>query len=256
MLQRAKQLPKQIDQIIELLQLGVKDDLTYPIESLSRVQAQFDALRSFDLKATPVYKKFEKLAQVGTIYPTALMQFKRDVEMALDWELVPAFNKLEIYIMNEYSFHLRKGPGLLRQTTGLGLYQGLLEYHTTLTGITPEDLYAVAVEEVRVMKQNISAVAETLGYGSSVKPIEFILELRKSSNQNFISTEEIVQHLNSVAQRIKTKLGLVFGLELLALPGVMTLEIVKGSLNATSMSSYKPPSTGTRQLRRHMTSNG
>ena len=48
-----------------------------------------------------------------------------------------------------FSKHLRSGPGLINQPNGVNLYRGLLEYYTTLPGITPEYVYGLGVEEIR-----------------------------------------------------------------------------------------------------------
>jgi uncharacterized protein (DUF885 family) len=44
---------------------------------------------------------------------------------------------------------LRDGPGLIHQPNGLKLYHDLLEYHTTIQGINPEDIYAMGQEQIR-----------------------------------------------------------------------------------------------------------
>ena len=46
------------------------------------------------------------------------------------------------------SLHLRSGPGLIYQPNGLKLYQGLLEFYTTIPGISAEEIYAMGLTEI------------------------------------------------------------------------------------------------------------
>ncbi len=45
-----------------------------------------------------------------------------------------AFKKLADYLQSEYMLHLRPNPGLSTLPDGLKMYQGFLEYHTSMSG--------------------------------------------------------------------------------------------------------------------------
>jgi uncharacterized protein (DUF885 family) len=163
-------------------------------------------MTTLDLDTTFVYKQFEKMAEASKVngnFPPAMIAFKRDTNATIHGEILPAIKKLERYIMNDYSLHLRNGPGLIHQPGGLSLYQSLLEYHTTLTGITPEEIYARGLDEIRLLKLNLASVAEKLGYGQIVNLKQFLDDVRQDQKYKFTNANSAIQYLKDVMQKIR-----------------------------------------------------
>jgi uncharacterized protein (DUF885 family) len=49
-------------------------------------------------------------------------------------KLFSAFKKLGDYLQSEYMLHLRPNPGISSLPDGAQMYQGFLEYHTSMSG--------------------------------------------------------------------------------------------------------------------------
>jgi len=159
-----------------------------------------------DLDRTFVYKQFEKLAEASKVngyYTPAIIRFEMDTNATIRGEILPAIKKLEKYIMYEYSLHLRNGTGLIHQRGGLSMYQSLIEYHTTLTGITPEDIYARGLDEIRVQKLNLASIAEKLGYGQIINLKQFLDNVRQDQQYKFTDGNAAIQYLKDVMQKIR-----------------------------------------------------
>ena len=75
------------------------------------------------------------------------------------------------------------------------LTTGLLEHYTTLRGITPEEIFSIGMEEVKMLKQKMSGVAEKLGFGRNVNVKKFLEERRESQDQKFKSKNETLSYI-------------------------------------------------------------
>lgn len=64
-------------------------------------------------------------------------------------ELLPAYDKLDKFIQNEYMLHLRPTPGISSINNGLDYYKACLEYHTSIEGITPEQVHQIGLRTVK-----------------------------------------------------------------------------------------------------------
>ena len=171
------------------------------------LKSQFDTLTTMDLDRTFVYKQFEKLAEASKVngyHSPAMIAFKRDTNATVHGEILPAIKKLEKYIMYDYGLHLRNGPGLIHQPGGLSMYQSLIEYHTTLTGITPEEIYARGLDEIRTLKLNLASIAERLGYGQIVNLKQFLDDIRQDQQYKFASANVAIQYLKDLLQKIRS----------------------------------------------------
>ena len=84
------------------------------------------------------------------------------------------------------------------------MYQSLIEYHTTLTGITPEEIYARGLDEIRTLKLNLASIAERLGYGQIVNLKQFLDDIRQDQQYKFASANVAIQYLKDLLQKIRS----------------------------------------------------
>ena len=64
-------------------------------------------------------------------------ELQNEAKEVISNDVLPAFKNMEIYILDEYINHLRSSPGISSLPNGLEMYQGYLEYHTTISDISP-----------------------------------------------------------------------------------------------------------------------
>jgi uncharacterized protein (DUF885 family) len=63
---------------------------------------------------------------------------------------VSAFKKLGEYLQSEYMNHLRPNPGISTLPYGDEMYQGFLEYHTSMSGLTPEKIHTSGLQQASI----------------------------------------------------------------------------------------------------------
>ena len=160
---------------------------------------------------------------------------------------------------------------MIHQPNGVKMYHSLLEYHTTIQGINPEDIYAMGQEEIRfelqwfiffikiffliftklligsthlrMLKESLTLVAELQGYGRITNNLrQFFDQIQNETKLQFLNESETIQYLNETVQKIKRKFGLAFDSEILNLRGILEIDVVKGPNNQSVLAEYKAPS--------------
>ena len=58
-----EKMPRQIEEIIELLKLGVKEGIVYSGESLAGTEEQYRVLKLDDVEESPFFKEFLRVSQ-------------------------------------------------------------------------------------------------------------------------------------------------------------------------------------------------
>jgi uncharacterized protein (DUF885 family) len=64
-------------------------------------------------------------------------EIQNEAKEVITNEVLPAFKNMEIYILDEYMNHLRTSPGISILPGGQKMYQGYLEFHTSISNISP-----------------------------------------------------------------------------------------------------------------------
>ncbi len=199
-----RQIPRYIDQTIELARVAVRRGYTFPNESMSGIEKQYARLDTTP-EATDFYVPFKNLK--GTS-PSVVAIQKEALQVIRD-EVLPAFKKLKNYVQNEYIRHLRPKIGLSSLPDGEKLYQSFLEFHTTIKGITPEEVHNTGLEEVRRLKKGMMQVAQDLGYRNHTFK-QFVEAIKSDPAQFFASRDECLDFYKSTVNDILPKLDTIF----------------------------------------------
>ena len=192
-----QKIPKQLDQIQILCEKGIARKLTFHEASMSRVEKQFDNLLSVqNPEDTKFFVPFESAAQ--DIQESAKSTIQNDV--------LPAFKKLRDFVLTDYKRHTRKWPGISSVPNGEQRYQRYLEYHTTIEGITPEEVHNMGLDEVkRLQELALSTAGVKLGFSNAT--FKMVAEsLKNDPDQEFFSTDEVMKYFRNINEKVEPKL--------------------------------------------------
>lgn len=198
-------IPKYLQQIQILLQKGIENKLTFHKASMSRIKAQFEKLMDFGkIEDCIFYTPFQKL--MGN--SEAVENIKEEAKRTIHHKVIPAFEKLQSYLFDEYFMHLREFPGI--SSLDDDIYQAYLEYYTTIEGITPEEIHNIGLDEVAKLKSEMMTVVKNeLGH-NNMSFLELAEMLKDDTNQLFESKEEIIEYYQDVIQQAMGKIGQFF----------------------------------------------
>ena len=98
--------------------------------------------------------------------------------------------------MDEYSRHLRKFPGI--SSINDEIYQGYLEFHTTIKGITPEEVHNTGLDEVARLKSDMMMVVKNELQMPNVTFKQFFEMIKNDKKQEFSSRNEIMEYYTKI----------------------------------------------------------
>ncbi|MGB7470411.1 MAG: DUF885 domain-containing protein, partial [Candidatus Acidiferrum sp.] len=205
-LARLNKLPQVIDQIIEVLQQGEKEELMPPAYLLEKTVTQCSAIA----KPAGAANAFgQPVAHFPDAVPPADQKRLRDaIVAAVDTEVRPAYRKLQDFIATDYAPKGRKNGGVWSLPNGDALYRFYIREQTT-TSMEPEAIHELGLKEVARIRDEQMAIARKLGF-SDLKTFQASLK----TNPKLIPTsrEQILDIYRHYIAQMEPELPKYFGL--------------------------------------------
>ncbi len=160
-LARLRLIPRQFDQLIEVLRQGEKDQFMPPRYLLEKTVDQCKDIASpagdANVFGHPV-----------TQFPDGVPQSDRKrlhdaIVEAIDQQVRPAYNKLAEFIAKDYAPHGRTDYGVWSLPNGDALYRFDISQETTTT-MDPEAIHELGLKEVARIEGEELAIAQKLGF--------------------------------------------------------------------------------------------
>ena len=130
-----------VEQIQNLLELGISNEITFAKESLNGTITQLISLQEYPGESSKFFPQFLKSKMLD-------ISDKYEVLRVIDEEVLPAFQKYQDFLETKYMKHARKGPGVISfgNLKGEEYYQACLEHSTSIKNINATDLYQFGMQ--------------------------------------------------------------------------------------------------------------
>jgi len=203
---RLNQVPRVMDQLIDVLKQGEKDKLMPPRFLLEKVVTQCQSIADPAGEANVFGKPVAKFADG---IPEADRKRLHDaVIAAVDGKVRPAYKKLGDFIAKDYAPKGRTEPGLWALPNGDALYRYDVENQTT-TNKSPEEIHQIGLAEVKRIEAEQTKVAIQLGY-KDLPSMRAALD--KDPKTHATSRQQIVDLYKKYIDQMQPKLPELFGL--------------------------------------------
>jgi uncharacterized protein (DUF885 family) len=204
-LKRLQALPKSLDQVVALMQEGVKAGNLPPRVLMQRVPAQIAGQVVDDPAKSAFYKPFLK-------FPDSIAQADRDklqaeAKRVIASDVVPAYRKLQTYFNEEYLPKTRESIAATDLPDGKAYYDFLARYYTT-TDLTAEQIHAVGLKEVARIRAEMEKVKTQAGFKGTLA--EFFAYLRSDPKFFHKTPDELLTAYRALSKRIDPELVKVF----------------------------------------------
>jgi uncharacterized protein (DUF885 family) len=203
---RLDQVPRLVDNLIELLKAGEKDKLMPPRFLLEKVVGQCRSI------AEPAGEKSVfgmPVAKFADTVPEADRKRLHDaVIAAVDGKVRPAYTKLADFVAKDYAPKGRTQEGLWSLPNGTERYKFAVEQMTTTT-MDPAAIHELGLSEVKRIEGEQSAIATKLGY-KDLKAMRTALKTDPKSHAT--SRQQIVDLYTKYIAQMQPKLPELFGL--------------------------------------------
>jgi uncharacterized protein (DUF885 family) len=203
---RLDQVPRVLDQMIDVLKQGEKDGLMPPRFLLEKVVKQCQSIAEPAGEASAFGQPVAKFADS---VPAADRKRLHDaVIAAVDGKVRPAYRKLADFIATDYAPKGRTEPGLWALPNGDALYKFDVEQQTT-TSKSAEEIHQLGLAEVKRIEGEMAKIAAQLGYKDLA---DMRTKLDKDPKTHATSRQQIVDLYKKYIAQMQPKLPELFGL--------------------------------------------
>ena len=136
MLERLNKLPRQLDQILELLKMGLKEGVIFAKESLQGVDEKFEKLQ-VPVNESIFYSRFRDMS--GSLGRHVVDRIQTSAYNLTENGILPKFRVLQEFLRYEYSPKLRQTPGISTIPNGEEFYRANLQFHLG-SDISPQEV--------------------------------------------------------------------------------------------------------------------
>ena len=160
-LARLRQIPRAINEVIEVARQGANDRLIPPKFLLEQVATQCDSI------AAPPGEQSSFAAPLRSfpdaITPPDRKRLHDEIVKAIDTQVRPAYSRLSKFVKGEYAPKGRSEPGIWALPDGDARYRAALHRLTT-TDMTPESIYELGMAQVKETEDQMNGVARQQGF--------------------------------------------------------------------------------------------
>jgi len=162
-LTRVRNLPRQLDDTIANMRLGMAEGLMPPKFLLEKVADQAAGLAAM----RPVESPFARpLARMPEAIPQAERQRIRSALLgAIQDEVLPAYDRFALFVRAEYAPRGRSEMGIWSLPDGAARYAALVKESTT-TSLTADQIHQIGLREVARIEAEMAAAAKRAGFAS------------------------------------------------------------------------------------------
>ncbi|CAN7993024.1 unnamed protein product [Ixodes hexagonus] len=187
LLSRYNRLPKQLDEVMELMREGIKQKRTLHAVSLKGVLERLAFLQT-PAEDSEFFDRFKEFpAHISESERKILTQ---DAKKVIEHTVLPAFMKLRKFLKEEYWLHLRPQIAATSLPDGDAYYRECLRYHLELP-LTAQEVHDMGLKEVERISAGMKEVIHALNLKMS--PKEFSESLRTNTSFLCKSSEGVVQ---------------------------------------------------------------
>lgn len=203
---RLNAVPALTDQLIALMQQGMKDKLMPPKYLLAKVVQQCRSIAAGEGMDSPLV---QPLAKFPESIPAADHKRLRDaLVQAIDTKVQPSYRKLATFVETEYAPVGRAEPGIWALPNGDALYQYAIKTETTTTK-SPDEIHQLGLQQVAEIEKQQTAIAIKLG---AKDLMSFRESLKGNPKVTPTSGQQILDLYRHYIAQMRPELPKLFGL--------------------------------------------
>ena len=224
-----------VDQNIANWQTAVSEKRVLPHVLCERMLPQLEAQDVTDPQKSPFFDAFRHYPQ--SIDPAAQARLTATARETIRTSVLPAYRRLHAAFVRSYLPACRASFGIWDTPDGDAYYRALVRFHTT-TGLTPDEIHEIGLQEVARIHGEMEKVIAEVGFKGTFA--EFLNYLRTDPRFYYKTGDELYTAYLATAKRIDPNLVKLFG-KLPRTPyGVRPIPMT--SAPNTTTAYYNPPS--------------
>jgi uncharacterized protein (DUF885 family) len=232
-LSRLAAFPKQIDQLIALMNRGIETRWVQPPVPLRSLASQIEGQIVDEPVKSPLFQPFQNFP--SSVSQADRARFESAGKKAIADSFTPAMKKLGSFFRETYLPAARKDIGASSLPDGEAFYQYSIRRQTT-TDLTAKQIHEIGLKEVARIRREMEDVIQKTGFKGSFA--EFLTFLRTDPRFYYTKAEDLVAGYSHIAKVADGELPRLFA-ELPRTPyGVRVIPDYEGPAQTTAY--YQP----------------
>jgi uncharacterized protein (DUF885 family) len=203
--QRMRNLPRQFDDTIADMRLGMRDHLMPPKFLLEKVVEQAGRIAEQKPDQTPFAVPLTKLP--ATFSDAEKERIRAEYLDVIANSVIPTYRKFEAFVRDEYAPRGRSEVGMWALPDGVKRYETRVRRSTT-TNLTAEEIHLIGLREVARIEGDMLAIAKSQGYADLKS---FNTAIDKDPRLRPKSREEILERYRKYIDQMYAQLPKLFG---------------------------------------------
>jgi uncharacterized protein (DUF885 family) len=195
-----------VDQVTELLRVGIREKRTQPRVVMERVKPQLAAQRVGNPEDSPFFTPFKRFP--STVSAADVARLRAAGGEAIATGVLPAFARFEKFFDGTYLPACRQSIGIADTPDGGAFYRELIEYHTT-TLLTAGEIHAIGLAEVKRIRGEMDKIIATVNFNGNFQ--EFSRYLRTDPKFFYTDPNDLLHGYMVIAKSIDPNLVTLFG---------------------------------------------
>lgn len=199
-------IPTFVEEHLVLLRAGIEKGISQPQVIFKGYESTYDVHIVKDVTQSAFYGPFTNL-------PSILSKAQSDsivtaAQIAIEKSVVPSFKKIKQFFETEYIPKTRKALGVSETPNGREFYQNRINYYTTTTEYSADDIHNIGLAEVARIKSEMQKIIKKVGFEGSFS--DFLTFLRTDEQFYAKTGKELLMNARDIAKRIDAELPKFF----------------------------------------------
>lgn len=199
-------VPTFVDEHLVLLRKGIEKGISQPQVIFKGYESTYDIHIVDDVSQSAFYEPFISLA--STLSKAQSDSILTAAQIAIEKNIVPSFKKIKQFFETEYIPKTRKALGISETPNGREFYRNRINYYTTTTEYSADDIHTIGLAEVARIKSEMQKIIEKVGFEGSFN--EFLSFLRTDEQFYAKTGKELLMNARDIAKRIDAELPKFF----------------------------------------------
>ena len=199
---RLHQIPRALNQTIEVLRVGMKDNLMPVRFLLEKIPAQCQGIVDSDPFLIPT-KKYP-----ASISPENQKRLTQQISAAIETEVIPAYKAFAAFVRTDYAPHGRTTLAVVSLSDGEKRYQNDI-YGRTTTHKTADEIHQLGLREIDRIEAEMTTIAKKEGFSDLAA---FRASLKTNPKYKPTSAEQILDDFRHYIAQMEPKLPGLFTL--------------------------------------------
>ena len=205
-LKKLNAIPEFVNQNLENLREGLAKGISQPLVIFKGYESTYDTNIVADYKDSFYYSPFKNLPNdLSTIQKDSVLNAAK---VAIETNVTPQFKRIKSFFETEYFPKTRTTLGVSETPNGAAIYQNRINFYTTSTQYTAEDIHQIGLNEVARIKSEMEKIIKDLNFKGSFA--DFFQFLRTDKQFYAKSPGQLLMIARDMAKRADAQLPRFF----------------------------------------------